>query len=78
MKFTDIIKRAERGRGITNATLVGTEHWNSFVSFLNWFGNPDPNSPINELAEQAGVTPNELKDHMANEARRLMFVRSVK
>jgi len=78
MNMADIIKKAERGRGITNATLIATEHWNSLVSFLNWFGNPDPNSSINTLAEQAGITPNELKDYMANEAKRLMFTRSVK
>ena len=78
MTMAQIIKAAERNKYTTNATLVAAEHWNNFVSFLNWFSNPDPNSSINQLAEQEGITPNELKDYMANEARREMFTRSVK
>lgn len=81
MTMAQIIKKAEKNSGFstgTNATLVATEHWNRFVEFLNWFGNPDPNSSVNQLAEQAGMTPNDLKNQMAEEARCIMFTRCVK
>ena len=47
-------------------------------SFLQWFGEPDPHSQINLAADLLGLTPNEFKDQIAHEARRIMFTRSVK
>lgn len=76
--LSNALKKVEPASGSACTIADGISRLHNLQSFLEWFGNPDPNGSVNQVADLLGMTPNDFKDQIAIEARRIMFVRSVK